>query len=101
MAGRVIEVNTTTLRSDVSAIEEEINAINKGADRLANTLRELERMWEGNAKQAFSSAVNDDIRRLRELSEAIGRFTQKTGEIRREYDTCESEVAQIISSIRV
>ena len=89
MAGRIIEVNTSTLRSDVSAIEE------------AQALRELESMWDGNAKQAFSAAVNDDIRRLRELAKALAQFTEKTSEARREYDTCETAVSQIVSSIRV
>ena len=101
MAGRIIEVNTSTLRWDVSAIEEEISGINRGADRLAQALRELESMWDGNAKQAFSAAVNDDIRRLRELAKALAQFTEKTSEARREYDTCETAVSQIVSSIRV
>ena len=101
MAGKIIEVNTDSLRSDVSAIEEELSAINSGTDRLAQALRELEGMWDGNAKQAFSAAVNDDIRRLRELAKAMGHFTEKTSEVRQEYDRCENEVAQIISSIRV
>lgn len=101
MAGRTIQVNTNTLRSDISMIEDEIRSINNGANRLAQALRELEGMWDGNAKQAFSAAVNDDIRRLLELSKAMERFTEKTGEVRQEYDTCENEVSQIISSIRV
>ena len=101
MSGRSIEVNTNILRSDLSAIEEEIHSINSLADRLVQTLRDLEGMWDGNAKQAFSAAVNDDIVRLRELSKAIGRFTEKVSEARREYDTCENEVSQIVASIRV
>lgn len=101
MAGRMIEVDTNILRSDILTIEEEISSINSGADRLGQALRELESMWDGNAKQAFSAAVNDDIRRLRELSKAIRDFTEKTSEVRREYDMCENEVSQMISSIRV
>ena len=101
MAGKKIEVNTVTLRSDVSGIEEELRGIRQGADRLEQLLRELESMWDGSAKQAFSAAVADDLRRLRELAAAMEDFTEKTDEVRREYDRCESEIAQIVSSIRV
>ena len=58
-------------------------------------------MWEGPAKESFSAAVNDDIRRLRELSRLLESFTQTTGEVRQEYDACENEIAQLITSIRV
>lgn len=101
MGAKVIEVNTSTLKSDVSVIEGEIQSINSGANRLLQALHELESMWDGNAKQAFSAAVNDDILRLRELAKAMEKFTGKTSEARQEYDKCESAVSQIVSSIRV
>jgi len=101
MAGKVIEVNTNTLRSDVSEIDGELRAILKCADRLKTTLTQLEGMWDGNAKQAFSAAVQDDLRRLKELVKAMQGLTTRTGEAREEYDKCESAVSQIIASIRV
>lgn len=102
MASTIIEVNTTnTLRSDVSSIDGELREVLRGADRLADTLRQLESMWEGEAKKAFSSAVQDDLRRLRELTKAMQNLTAKTGEARGEYDKCESAVSQIVASIRV
>ena len=101
MAGRSIEVNTNTLKSDLSVIEEEIRGINRGAGQLEQALHALESMWEGPAKESFSAAVNDDIRRLRELSRLLESFTQTTGEVRQEYDACENEIAQLITSIRV
>lgn len=97
----MIEVNTAVLKSDVASIEDEIRKITTAADRLLQTLHELEGMWDGNAKQAFSAAVNSDIAQLRELLKAMQNFTRKTSEAREEYDKCENAVAQIVESIRV
>ena len=97
----IIEVNTSTLKSDVATIEEELQKISTAAERLLQTLHELESMWDGNAKQAFSAAVNSDIAQLKELVKAMHGFTGKTGEAREEYDKCENTVAQIVAAIRV
>lgn len=101
MANRIIEVNTAVLKSDINDIQSELQKITGGADQLEQILHQLESMWDGNAKKAFSDAVNDDLRRLRELTKALEKFTGKTGEVRQDYDRCENAVAQIIASIRV
>lgn len=97
----MIEVNTTTLKSDVATIEAELEKISSAAERLLQTLHELESMWDGNAKQAFATAVNSDIVQLKELVKAMKNFSRKTGEAREEYDKCENTVAQIVAAIRV
>lgn len=96
-----IEVNTATLKSDVATIEGEIQKITTAADRLLQVLHDLEGMWDGNAKQAFSVAATGDITQLKELVKAMKNFTMKTSEAREEYDKCENAVAQIVASIRV
>ena len=97
----VIEVNTTTLKSDVAAIEDELQKISAAAERLLQTLHELESMWDGNAKRSFSAAVNSDIAQLKELVKAMRSFNGKTGEAREEYDKCENAVEQIVAAIRI
>ncbi len=101
MAGKLIEVNTNTLKADVSEIDGELRAILQCAEKLTTTLSQLEGMWDGNAKQAFSNAVRDDLNRLRVLVKAVQNLTGKTGAAREEYDRCEATVSQIIASIRV
>ena len=97
----MIEVNTTTLKSDVDIIRVELMKIRENADRMSQVLHELGSMWDGNAKLAFSAAVNSDIAQLTELVKTMQNFTGKTSEAREEYDKCENAVAQIVSSIRV
>ena len=101
MAGKLIEVNTNTLKADISEIENELRAILQCAEKLSATLGQLEGMWDGNAKQSFSLAVRDDLNRLKDLVKAMQNLTSKTGTAREEYDRCESTVSQIIASIRV
>lgn len=67
MAGKLIEVTTNILKADISEIDSELRAILQCADKLAATLGQLESMWDGSAKEAFSLAVKDDLNRLKEL----------------------------------
>lgn len=101
MSAKNIEVNTSILRNDVDVIAAELDKILKNADQLSTILGELEGMWEGSAKQAFSAAVRDDLGRLKELVRVIRDLTQRTSDARQEYDKCENAVSQIVSSIKV
>lgn len=101
MAEKLIEVNTNILRGDVAEIDGELRSISSSAGKLESVLSQLESMWDGNAKQAFSTAVRSDLGRLRELVAAMRDLTAKTGTAREEYDKCESAVLQIVSAIKV
>lgn len=101
MASNIIEVNTSSLKGDGEEIAAELEALGDDADQLLDLLRQLETMWEGPAKQAFSAAVQDDVGRLRALIQAMQTLTNKTSDARAEYDKCESAVSQIITSIKV
>ena len=101
MAGNLIEVNTSTLKSDISTIYAEINSLKNDVTRLRSAESQLSSMWDGNAKNAFIAAVNDDIQRLEELIGALSKFTDKTDTSRSEYEKCETSVASIIASIKV
>lgn len=101
MASNLIEVNTNSLKGDVDEIAVELEQISRDADTLRGLLAHLETMWDGNAKQAFSAAVWDDLERLGVLVQAMKQLTSRTSDARAEYDKCENAVAQIVSSIKV
>lgn len=102
MSNTLIMVDTTnTLKADVTEMNAQLGRIMNYASQLEGTLRQLESMWEGEAKEAFSNAVRDDLRRLKDLVKAMQNLTDRTGEARKEYDKCENTVAQIIASIKV
>ena len=101
MAVSKIEVNTNTLRSDVERVRTELKGLKVDMRKLSEVSTQLNSMWEGEAKQAFIMAVQDDIRRLSELIAALEKFTTSTDTARGNYDTCEKNVSSIISSLRV
>lgn len=101
MANSIIEVNTGTLRNDVSEIQGELQSLRRQVTALRNAASALGSTWEGNAKTAFMEALTDDINRLETLISAIEKFTNKTSDARTEYDRCENSVSQIIASIKV
>ena len=101
MAKTVIEVNTGTLRTDVTNIQGEIRSLRSEAGKLRSAADQLSGMWDGPAKQAFMSAVKDDLGRLDALIQAMEKFTVQTSDAREEYDKCENAVSGIISAIRV
>ena len=47
MAGRMIEVNTSTLKNDVSTIMGEINGLRRDIQALRDTANQLSAMWDG------------------------------------------------------
>ena len=101
MASSIIEVNTNTLKSNMETMQGHIHGLRKSAESLRNISGQLDNMWDGEAKQAFVTAVRDDLNRLETLISAMEKYTGKTDEARGEYDRCESAVSQIVSSIRV
>lgn len=101
MAGKIIGVNTTILKNDVSTILGEIRGLKSDVQRLRAVAQQLSATWDGSAKETFMMQVQDDIRRLEELITAIGHFTDKTENARTEYEKCEASVADIVASICV
>ena len=101
MADSLIEVTTNTLKSDTETIALHLEKLRQRSDALESVTQQLGSMWEGQAKQAFTAAVRDDLNRLRSLISAMQKFTQKTDEARNEYDKCENTVTQLVASIRV
>lgn len=101
MANSKLEINTSTLNRDITTIDGEMKKLTSYINSLRSTLSQLEGMWDGPAKTAFSTAVKDDINRLEMLVKTISEYTGKTTEARNAYETCERNVDSIISSIRV
>lgn len=101
MADAILEVNTSTLKSDVSTIHGEFSGLRTDVQKLRTTAAQLSSMWEGSAKNAFIAAVNDDIARLEDLIRVMGNYTDKTDASRAEYDKCENAVTGVVSAIKV
>lgn len=97
----VIEVNTGTLRTDIGSIQGEIGALKREISALRDVAFSLGNTWEGDAKNAFMSALSEDIGRLERLVTDMEKHTDRTSGARVSYDECENKVAGIISGIKV
>ena len=98
---QLLEVNTGTLRNDVNEIQGELRGIRSEMSNLRSAASSLGSTWEGDAKNAFMEALQDDMNRLETLVSAIEKFTSKTEESRVAYEKCENSVSQAVSSIKV
>ena len=101
MVARAMEINTSALKADVNAINQELRAIKAASRQLSETAVQLGRTWDGDAKDAFMRSTQSDILKLEELIAMLESFTQTTGDSRLQYERCEGTVSQIVSSIRI
>lgn len=97
----VIEVNTGTLRSDVTDLRGEVKAIQGEIGALRQLSGVLSGAWEGEAKNAFIAALTGDIGRLEALVNEFDKLVTQTDDVKNEYEKCENSVTQIVAGIRV
>lgn len=96
-----IKVNTARLNSDSSQVGECIQAMKTGMEKMKTSVSQLNSMWEGDGKEAFSKAFQDDMNLLNTIIMSLEKFQQKEMEARQKYDNCENKVGGLISGIRV
>ncbi len=98
---QVIDVNTGTLKGQLDTIDGELRKLSSEADRLENITAALGRMWEGDARDAFTAAAEGDIRQLREIIRSLQKYTGRSQDACTSYEKCERSVSQLITDIRV
>lgn len=101
MAIKEIEQNTDYLADDISRLEEEKAALEQAMDAMFAAVRELEGTWKGPAKEGFKIQFQTDYEKCRELSKMLESLIEKLRIAGNEYDKCESEVGNIVNSIRI
>lgn len=96
-----IKVNTVRLKKDASDINSYINDMEKKLSDMEESLNQMNKMWEGEVKNAFAKSVNDDIEVARIMIKELLNLCSYEKNAGLEYDKCEQKVADIIKSIRV
>lgn len=97
----LIETNTGTMKTDVESIRAELKNIDSIKTKLADEVSRLGSMWEGDAKSVFMAGFQSDLGELEEMIKAYTEMTDSTDEARSDYEKCESNVADIVSSIQI
>lgn len=101
MTSAKMEVNTGTLRSDLSSIQREISALKRDAEELRSKAERLSRMWEGEAKAEFMTQYARELNALDAAVDALERFTVRTQTVDAEYERSEHLVANVVNALKV
>lgn len=96
-----IKVNTDELRSDAATISGNIQRVTEEINRIEEALRTLNVMWEGPAGDAFIQVCGHDLEQLRTIVETLKKFNAFENNAREKYDNCESEVRDVVNSLRI
>lgn len=101
MSVNAIKISTTRLNGDAQTVQEQIQTISREMESMQESVAALNAMWSGPGHSAFVRAFQKDMEALGQLVkelEELQAFEVYAGE---QYETCEKQVADLVSSIRV
>ncbi len=101
MAENLIEISTEQLQSDINKMTEQQEEALKNTDQMFSTMKELDSMWDGVANEAFQAQFEADYEAMKELCEEVRTLISCMEFAKKEYDQCESAVADAVAAIRV
>lgn len=94
-----IEISTDQLGLDVSAVQEQVEALNTAKDQVIRCLMDLGTMWEGQAHDAFMTQVMVDAEMLQGLITNLQNLVSCMEYAKSEYQSCAESVGEKIQSI--
>lgn len=101
MEQSIIKVNTQTLGDDSTSVDGYLKDLSLQLANLQSSITELNKMWTGEAYNAFQSAVNSDLVALQTVIENMRAVYQFEQTAKTEYESCEGKVAKLISEISI
>lgn len=101
MAINEIKVNTGKLKSDAEQVGNCIKEMEKQLEKLAATIAELNKMWEGPTKTVFTAVVENDRKAALEVVKEVKSLYDYETMAKNKYNECEKKIEDIIASIRV
>ncbi|MCD7746717.1 MAG: WXG100 family type VII secretion target [Lachnospiraceae bacterium] len=96
-----MEVNTDTLKSDISSLKSYKSSLQTRFNALSDGMNSLNDSWEGSAKQAYMEQYQADENTVRDILTALDEFIQMLEYARSEYQTCERSVHSAVKAIKI
>ena len=96
-----IGVNTNTLASQVDSLRAELERVRSDIDGMYEAVQTLDTMWDGPANDAFRTQFTTDKEAMEELCKTVQSIIDSMDNAKKEYDSCEMNVSQIISAIQI
>ena len=94
-------VNTDTLRSDVSKIEESFNSMKSRIAEIYENVEALNALWDGPANDSFNQAFKQDHSNVNAYFTTLNNIIEQLDRSRENYDKCETEVENMVDSLHV
>ena len=99
--GKEIAINTATLQQDVDELRTKLEQVRKSINEAYSAVYQLDKMWDGPANIAFQAAFQKDQHDMEEMCNVISKMIDSMSNSRTEYEKCETDVNNIIDSIRI
>ena len=96
-----IEINTGTLKSDTNRMKEQIQKVRNAVNSMNEAVSALNGMWEGSAKNAFNVQYVSDIENMEAVCSEADRMVEGMSTAADKYDSCDSQIKNIINSIKL
>lgn len=96
-----IAVNTGTLGKTVVDLNADLEKVRSNIGKMYEAVAALDSTWDGPAKEVFRAQFMSDKNAMEEICKGLKKVFESMDTAKKEYETCENNVSQIISSIRV
>lgn len=97
----IIKCNTVTLSTDNNDVERSIKSIKQSLASLRSLSTRLDAMWDGEASVAYKAKLDGYIKELDLLCASLDGIAKYEDKAIVEYDKCEKDVSNVISSISI
>ncbi len=96
-----VEINTKNLNRDRFNMSSELNSIQNSMKEMFESIKELDTMWEGNAKSEFINQFIKDYATLNDICKSMVEFMDCMKYASEEYSRCKNTVNDLIEAIKL
>ncbi len=101
MAVNMIQADTNYLSNTINDLNTGLKNLRNLIDEIYQEMKELDSMWDGPANAEFNVQFENDRQDFLSVCKEIQKYIEKVDYAKREYNNCESRVADIVNAIRV
>lgn len=101
MAVKEIAVDTSALYGDIQELREALSAVRSQLSDMFGQIAELDAMWDGPANAEFDRQFGMDHENAENMCKTVESLIECMEYARNQYNSCENEVNDIVSVIRV
>ena len=101
LASNEITVDTNILAGDIGELETALSNARKQLEDMFMQITELDAMWDGLANEEFKKQFGNDYENSKNLCNIVQSLISCMEFAKEQYNLCENEVNNIVSSIRI